>query len=762
MISRICSWAPASGPRSYAIIEQGTIARLVESKPEELRVFLEEAAGISKYKERRRETENRIHHTRENIERLNDLRDEVKKQLQHLHRQARAAERYKELNEEKRQVEAELKGLRWRELDEQVGNQDHVIRERESQLEAAVAEQRALESELEKSRQHHDEASDNLNVVQGRYYELGTAIARLEQSLQHIRELRNRQQKDMEELESSWREVEGHINRDQDQIKEAADAIAELGPAYACASKTEKKSAEALAEAERAMQVWQEYWEAFNREASEKSQSAEVGRTRIQHLERQLNQALQRFEKLQQERDGLSADTLQTEIDEISHAVQHADNAREQWQTELAQVARELDVRRDDDQRLAKELHALRSALEDHRGRVASLEALQQAALGKSRAQVTEWLKARHLAGNPRLAELISVASGWERAVETVLGYHLEAVCIEEFNEQAAEFASLAGGSLSFVEKATSQNAAGAGSLLSKITSPVPLEGLLGQVRVAENLEAALTARPRLAASESVITRDGIWLGRHWLRVIRDQDERAGVLAREQELKQHKVGLAKTQNNLDIQSRQQESVRRQLKELEVRREELQAEANRAHRQHADTLARLKTAHGRLEQLAQRVERLNDEIGEHNAQIKTTQAELKAARGQMEAALDAMHSLESRRPALQQEREKLRAGFEETRSRAKSDGEAMHDIALKLESHRSLRESTQQNLSRMQTQLTQMETRRAGLLQAMQDAVTPTRRQEMELNGLLGKRTSMDTELAEARRRRRLLRSKCAS
>ena len=84
------------GPRSYAIIEQGMISRLIEAKPEELRVYLEEAAGISKYRQRRRETENRIRHTRENLDRLSDLRDEVEKHLQQLKRQASAARRYKE------------------------------------------------------------------------------------------------------------------------------------------------------------------------------------------------------------------------------------------------------------------------------------------------------------------------------------------------------------------------------------------------------------------------------------------------------------------------------------------------------------------------------------------------------------------------------------------------------------------------------------------------------------------------------------------
>ncbi|HLW73774.1 MAG TPA: AAA family ATPase, partial [Gammaproteobacteria bacterium] len=201
------------GPRSYAIIEQGTISRLVESKPDELRMFLEEAAGISKYKERRRETESRIHHTKENVERLNDLRDEVDKQLQHLQRQARAAERYKELAEEKRRFKSELLALNWRTLDTDVGEKDGIILERETALEAAIAEQRTIESDMEKARQRHDETIDAFNAVQGRFYEVGATIARAEQALQHARELRKRQQADLEQAESQWRELEGHIDR---------------------------------------------------------------------------------------------------------------------------------------------------------------------------------------------------------------------------------------------------------------------------------------------------------------------------------------------------------------------------------------------------------------------------------------------------------------------------------------------------------------------------------------------------------------------
>jgi len=270
---------------------------------------LEEAAGISRYKERRRETESRIHATRENIERLNDVLDEVTKQIGHLHRQARAAERYKSLNEEKRRLEAELKALHWRELDAQVGGQDQIIREHETRLEAAIAEQRAIESQLETTRQHHTQAGDSLNQVQARSYELATATARLEQSLQHMREACSQHQQDLQNLQVNRQEIEGHIQRDRAQIARADAALADFEPAHTQALAGEQRSTDILADAERALQDWQERWEAFNHQAGEKAQGAEVARTRIEHLERQLSQDAQRRDKLQQERSGLSADT---------------------------------------------------------------------------------------------------------------------------------------------------------------------------------------------------------------------------------------------------------------------------------------------------------------------------------------------------------------------------------------------------------------------------------------------------------------------
>ncbi|MGB2255411.1 MAG: chromosome segregation SMC family protein, partial [Spongiibacter marinus] len=202
------------GPRSYAIIEQGMISRLIESKPEELRVFIEEAAGISKYKERRRETENRMRRTHENLERLTDLRDELERQLQHLQRQAAAAEKYTEYKKEERLLRAQLQVLQWKALDGQVGEKEAVIRELELDREAVVTEQVSLGTAIEQSRDEHTQLNDTFNEVQGRFYSIGADIARVEQSIQHQQERRSQLDADLQRLEINIQETAGLLDGD--------------------------------------------------------------------------------------------------------------------------------------------------------------------------------------------------------------------------------------------------------------------------------------------------------------------------------------------------------------------------------------------------------------------------------------------------------------------------------------------------------------------------------------------------------------------
>jgi chromosome segregation protein len=218
------------GTRSYAIIEQGMISRIIEARPDDLRAFLEEAAGISRYKERRRETENRIGHTRENLDRLNDLREEVEKQIRHLQRQAATARRYQALKEEERKLQAELLALRMQSLDAEAGVRDAATSSCETAMQAALADLREIEAQIERVRADQATKLDALGAIQSRFYEAGGEVTRIEQSIQFTREMRQRQRTDLETAEVQVAELTGTLERDRGALEALSQELATMVP----------------------------------------------------------------------------------------------------------------------------------------------------------------------------------------------------------------------------------------------------------------------------------------------------------------------------------------------------------------------------------------------------------------------------------------------------------------------------------------------------------------------------------------------------
>src|SRR6187402_1204258 len=223
------------GSRSYAIIEQGMISRVIEARSEDMRSFVEEAAGISRYKERRKETEARVADTRENMERLQDLRDEVDKQIRHLTRQANQARRFQELKNDERRLTAEVLALRLREIDSGAAINDRAMRDADLALQESLAGQRAAEAAVEKQREFQFAASERVSGVQGSFYQQGAEVARAEQQLQHTRELRERQRRELSQAGEMLAEVSGQLARDEARVAQLREEIAELAPGAATA-----------------------------------------------------------------------------------------------------------------------------------------------------------------------------------------------------------------------------------------------------------------------------------------------------------------------------------------------------------------------------------------------------------------------------------------------------------------------------------------------------------------------------------------------
>ena len=744
------------GPRSYSIIEQGTISRLIEARPEDLRSFLEEAAGISKYKERRRETENRINHTRENLDRLNDLLEEIEKQLDKLKRQSRAAERYKELKEEERQVKAELLALRYSVMHEQSSEREQAIQGRELAMQAELAEQRKLEAELEKLRDSLAGANESFNTVQGHYYKLGADVARVEQAIKHNKESRQQQQQELSRAEQTLAEIETHIHIDNTRLQELARDLEALEPELAAATERSEQSVVALKEAEQAMQAWQQEWDEFNRRSAERAQVAQVERTRLDHLERHMQQLDERLRRMDDEQQSLGGQSLGRELQQKAQACEVQETGLTGIQAALDNAVRRIaDVRGGLEQR-EQELSALQSVHHDTRGQLASLETLQQAALGQRSEQVTGWLRSSGLQGAQRLAQEIQAESGWEHAVETALGFYLEAVCIDGLDGTAQLLGSLQQGALALFDTSVPAETAPSSdkgvALASKVTSSWSIGALLDGIYAAESLSQALSMRAGLAGHESIITRDGIWIGKSWLRVARDSDEKAGVLEREREISELATQTREQAASIEVLRQSIAAAREELLVAEAEREQLQSDYNQTQRAVSELRAELAAVQSRLEQQHSRREHVMMESEVLRVE-KASEAEAQAnARIRLQEALDAAAALSLEREERTRQQQHLSRMLDAARESARSDQQSMHELAIRVESMRTAHAATRQSLERMHEQCQQLISRRNELTTVLGQGDTPIVELQTELEQLLSGRMKVEAELGEARKR----------
>jgi chromosome segregation protein len=741
------------GSRSYAIIEQNMISRVIEARADEMRAFLEEAAGISRYKERRKETEARIGHTRENLARLSDLRDEVEKQLRHLQRQAATARRYQALKQDERQTHAELLALRLREVETESGARQAILGERDLALQAALAEQRSLEAAIERARHEHDQRSAVLSEVQGRYYQVGAEISRGEQAIEHAREIRGRQRQELEQIALGLQEAGAHRVRDAAQVGELVAALAELEPGLEAARMAEETAAAALVSAESAMHDWQERWEVFNQSLRGSSSAAEAERARLEEMDTQLRRLMAQRDRATGEHTALTAADVAATLVEIERAESEARTGVEALRARMAEFVSSLAAERSRERELAEASRAARRDAQEAEGRIVSLEALQRAALGQGQGKVVEWLEARGIAANPRLARQLTVEAGWDRAVETVLGTYLEAVCVDSIEDVAGVLESLTTGTVTFF--AGAQGPTGGGhdgtSLRARVQGPTGLDALLEGIVATDTLADALAIRPRLRAGESVITRDGIWIGPDWLRVSRDRDAHEGVLEREQTLRRERLELSRLQDRSLTLDEELEAVRSRVRETEDRLADEQSQLSRDGATHMNLRSQLDSLRARADQRSARLRQLTAELAELDAALETANAGNRSARSRLEEAVDLMAELEEQRRSLETERDRLRQSLAGARQRAEQERNAAREVAIRVESRRTGHASLLASLERLDAQIAQFEARRVDLDSqlAASEAGEAGLKETLELS--LQLRVAVEAELADARR-----------
>jgi len=369
------------GARSYAIIEQGTISRMVEAKPEELRIHIEEAAGISKYKERRHETETRMRHTRENLERLDDLREEVEKQLKHLQKQAHKAEKYTELKKQERQCRLELLAMRWQAYHLAAEALEQKLQDAAEQHNQLFIERKQLDESIDQQRAEHKQQQQQLELAQGDYYHAVAEVSRLEQAIKHNERSQQEARLELQRLREQSANTLTAMDADQIKLEEIKKALLENDDLLAAAKALEADVVERQQATLQSQHAWQQQWDEYRTMSADYREQMEVKKSTILQLENQAQHLQNRMQRLEEERSTLSAGQLQKEIEVLDQVIESLDSVRADKHQQLEALYSLIRELRQQVKQHHDALHGSRSESQTIKGKITSLELLQQHAM---------------------------------------------------------------------------------------------------------------------------------------------------------------------------------------------------------------------------------------------------------------------------------------------------------------------------------------------------------------------------------------------
>ena len=737
------------GPRAYAIIGQGTISRIIESKPEELRLFLEEAAGVSKYKERRRETENRLSDTRENLTRVEDILRELNTNLEKLEKQAEVAKKYQALQADVTQKQHQQWFLKRAEaLADQTKVQADGLASVNA-LESRMADLRHIESELETVRQAHYTAGDQVNQAQGQLYEASTDVGRLEAEIRFVVEGRQRVEQRLLTLKEQISQWANRRQDAQDEIERLAElALHGAEQAELLAAQVEEQ-AQQLPDMEEALAKAQAAANGQRAAVVQVQQQIQVLAAEQRSIEEQSRGLSVRRERLGADRNVLSApdEARLQDVQQQYEDAQEANNVAQERLHELQESVPELDEARRGAQQAVNAESARQSDLS---ARLEALKALQEKV--KTDGKLQPWLAKHGLDHLQGLWSRIHIEAGWENALEGALRERLGALEVSRL-EMVKSFASDAPpAKLAFFSPPL--------AALAQAPSPLPrLSDLLrvndaGQRAVlvdwlhgfftAPSFEDALAQRSQLGAGEAIYVKSGHVVSSHSVGFYAQDSEQAGLLARAQEIEnlekqlraqvliadESRVALSRAESAYAQGAQALLSLRREAADAQTRNHALQVEVLRltqlaeqtrarsaqidsdmaeVEAQLDDLQERRATAEGRFEsldmQLADAQERhaqLDEQVIEWQGKLSQSREQQRSLERQAQEASFAQRSLQARNAELSRAMETAdqqtasihaevqRAQDEMTRlTDAAAQGGLQNALALKLEREQAL-------------------------------------------------------------------------
>jgi chromosome segregation protein len=744
------------GPRAYAIIGQGMISRIIEARPEELRIFLEEAAGVSKYKERRRETENRLHDTRENLLRVEDILRELNANLEKLEAQAAVATRFRDMQVDQEEKQKLLWLLRRNEAQSEQHKFFMEIEKAQTELEQETAKLRHVELELEHMRQAHFGAGDRLHQAQGALYQTNTEIGSLEAQIKFVIESRSRLQAQLDTLTTQRDHWQHQQTQFADEQAEAELLLEEQGERVEQSQQVLQQHGEQLPALE---QAW--------RDAQQRSTES---RAKIMHVQQQieleaaqqrnasniLNGLTVRRERLLQEKTGLN-------LPDNAQLV-NATLELEEKRAGLEEATMLLDEAQDQQPRLEEERRAAQGAVNEESAsnarldaRLGALKQLQERV--QSQGKVQPWLNRHELDGLPRLWQKLHIEAGWETALESVLRERTSALELSNLEWAKAFFNDAPPAKLALF----SASAASAAPVTDSVQGLQPLQNLLLQndpgirhlmqdwlcnLYAAEDVDAAFAARDKLPAGASFVTRQGHLIGQSSVRFYASDSEQDGMLARQQEI-----------DNLTRQVRAQYLLADAARNRSVQAEAALTQAVQRLQDFRQRVAGLTQAmHGlqidvmKMSEVQARFNQRSSQIMTDLAEIAEQETEQQQARAESEAKFE---QLDGELAGQQEAHEDGQTDFlnkeqqlNDARQRLRDLERSAQEIDYAQKSQRSKIDELRRNIATAQQQVAQLT---ASLQQGRQEQTgLDEQAAQAGLQSLLDQRTNQERALSDAR------------
>jgi chromosome segregation protein len=745
------------GPRAYAIIGQGMISRIIEARPEELRIFLEEAAGVSKYKERRRETENRLQDTRENLLRVEDILRELNANLEKLQGQAAVAQKFHELQADQEEKQKLLWLLRKNEAKAEQEKYFRDIEKAQTDLEEQTAKLRHVETELEHMRQAHYAAGDRLHQAQGHLYQTNSEIGSLEAQIKFVIESRSRLQSQLNSLTAQRDQWQRQGTQYQEDLVEAELQLEERAARVEQTHQAAQQENDRLPALEQAWREAQLKTTESRGKIMQAQQQIELESAHQRNASNILANLAVRRERLSQEKNGLSLPDT-THLSNLKMQMEEKQAALEE-EKQLLEEAQEQQPKLDEERRAAQQQVVTETA--NNAQLEARLNALKQLqASVQTEGKVQPWLKKHELGELPRLWQKLHIEQGWETALESVLRERTSALEMSNLDWAKAFFSDAPPAKLAlFTPNATAaapgdaDTPSGLKPFLGLLQLNDPgmralMQDWLHSVFIADDAVTAFADRAKLPSGAYFVTRQGHIIGRSSVRFYASDSEQDGMLARQQEIE-----------NITKQLRAQQMLADEAKSRSVRAEAAFSHATQRLqeiRQRVNNLTQ--TVHGlqidvmKMSEVQERFNQRSSQIVADLAEIAAQESEQQQIKAESEAKFE---QLDAELAEMQEKHEEGQTGYlaaeqhlNDARQRVRELERAAQEAEFAEKSHRNKIDELKRSIATALEQAAQLfaNMQQGHLeLENLDDQAA-----QAGLQSLLEKRSDQERALADAR------------